>query len=841
MPPKPDLVLADKHEYVFSESATSVPSAATSEVKTSVSKPKSVSEPLIEDWISDSENENETEFKSGQRKPSNGKVKFVKSNEYVKSPRESVKKVENYKQAEYPRKNCQSPRDCDYYEKKMIEKPVWNNARRVNHQISQRITHPHPKRNFVPIAILMKYGLKTLDTARQNSSRAAVSVSTARSISTAYPRPTVNSNLQIELQEKGFINSRCSRHITGNKSYLSDYEEIDGGFVAFGGNSKGCTKEKISAGQVGKKTGPDQEYILLPLWTSDPSLSKGPKNTEDYAGKKVTEVLEIESGVSSKEDDKDDQYLRNEFESLNAENDINSTNNINTVSSTVNTASINDNAVDENIVYGCEDDPNMPNLEEIVYSDNDEDVGAEANMTNLDTHIPVSPILTTRIHKDHPVEQIIGDIHSAPQTRRMTKHVTNHVEPKKTLVDLPYGKREIRTKWIYKNKKDERGIMVRNKVRLVAQGYTQVEGLDYDEVFAPVARIEAIRLFLAYASFKDFVVYQMDVKSAFLYGKIKEEVYVYQPPGFEDPEFPDIVYKVEKELCTEFEKLMHKKFQMSSMGELTFFLGLQVTQKDDGIFISQDKYMDEILKKFGFSTVKTASTPMETSKPLMKDENAKDVDVHLYRSMIGSLMYLTSSRPDIMFAVCACARFQVTPKVSHLHVVKRIFRYLKGQPKLGLWYPKDSPFDLEAYTDSDYAGASLDRKSTTGGCQFLGSRLISWQCKKQTIVANSTTEAEYVAAASCCGQVLWIQNQMLDYGYNFMNTKIFIDNESTICIVKNPVFHSKTKHIEINSLSRDTNEKEAYQMIKFTQTRMLHIAHKKHLMLAIFSISDWQV
>ncbi|GKE23536.1 hypothetical protein Tco_1435048 [Tanacetum coccineum] len=165
--------------------------------------------------------------------------------------------------------------------------------------------------------------------------------------------------------------------------------------------------------------------------------------------------------------------------------------------------------------------------------------------------------------------------------------------------------------------------------------------------------------------------------------------------------------------------------------------------------------------------------------------------------MIGSLMYLRSSRPDIMFVVCTCARFQVTPKVSHLHAVKRIFRYLKGQPKLGLWYPKALPFDLEAYTNSDYAGASLDRKSTTGGCQFLRSRLISWQCKKQTIVANSSTEAKYVAAACCCGQVLWIQNQMLDYRYNFINTKIIINNESTIYIDKNPVFHSKTKHIEI--------------------------------------------
>ncbi|GJS62751.1 uncharacterized mitochondrial protein-like protein [Tanacetum coccineum] len=193
----------------------------------------------------------------------------------------------------------------------------------------------------------------------------------------------------------------------------------------------------------------------------------------------------------------------------------------------------------------------------------------------------------------------------------------------------------------------------------------------------------------------------------------------------------DIIFgSTKKSLCTEFEKMMHKKFQMSSMGELTFFLGLQVKQKEDGIFISQDKYVTEILKKFGFTDVKTASTPMETQKLLLKDEDGEEVDVHLYRSMIGSLMYLTSSRPDIMFAVCACARYQVNPKVSHLHAVKRIFRYLKGQPKLGLWYPKDSPFDLVAYTDSDYAGASLDRKSTTGGCQFLGSRLISWQCKK---------------------------------------------------------------------------------------------------------------
>ncbi|GJQ94955.1 putative ribonuclease H-like domain-containing protein [Tanacetum coccineum] len=266
----------------------------------------------------------------------------------------------------------------------------------------------------------------------------------------------------------------------------------------------------------------------------------------------------------------------------------------------------------------------------------------------------------------------------------------------------------------------------------------------------------------------------------------------------------DIIFgSTRKSWCDEFEALMKGKFQMSSMGELIFFLGLQVKQKTDGIFISQDKYVADMLKKFDLTSVKTAITPMETKMALTKDEEADEVDVHLYRSMIGSLMYLTASRPDIMFAVCACSRFQVTPKTSHLNVVKRIFKYLKGKPNLGLWYPRESSFDLEAYSDSDYAGANLR------------SKLISWQCKKQTIVATSTTEAEYVAAASCCGQVLWIQNQMLDYGFNFMNTTIHIDNESTICIVKNPVYHSKTKHIEIrHHFIRDSYEKKLIRVEK---------------------------
>nr|GEV15629.1 reverse transcriptase domain-containing protein [Tanacetum cinerariifolium] len=326
------------------------------------------------------------------------------------------------------------------------------------------------------------------------------------------------------------------------------------------------------------------------------------------------------------------------------------------------------------------DDPDMPTLEDIVYLDNDEDVGAEDDFSNLETIISISLIPTTRVHKDHHVSQIIGELNTAPRIRKEPKRVHQALKDPSwikamqeellqfkmqkvwVLVDLPKGKRAIGSKWVFRNKKDERGIMIRNKARLVAQGHTQEEGIDYDEAFAPVAKIEAIRLFLAYASFMGFMVYQMDVKSAFLYeplkkymfvnlqnlktliilirGKIDKTLFIKQQKGnilLVRVYVDDIIFgSTNKQLCKAFEKLIKDKLQMSLIGELTF-LGLQVKQKDDGIFISQDKYVAEILRKFGFTYVKSASTPIETDKPLLKDPDGKDVDEYIYRRFITSV------------------------------------------------------------------------------------------------------------------------------------------------------------------------------------------------------------
>ena len=334
-------------------------------------------------------------------------------------------------------------------------------------------------------------------------------------------------------------------------------------------------------------------------------------------------------------------------------------------------------------------------------------------------------------------------------------------------------------------------------------------------------------------------------------------MYVEQPPGFEDPKHPNYVYKLHKALyglkqaprawyeclknfllrkgfeigkadptlftrkvdreifvcqiyvddiifgstnqiwCDDFSRIMTKGLEMSMMGELTFFLGFQIKQLKDGTFISQTKYTKDMLKKFNMEDAKPIKTPMSTQGHLDLNEEVKVVDQKVYRSMIGSLLYLCASRPDIMLSVCMCARFQANPKECHLMAVKRILRYLVFTPNLGLWYPKGSSFDLLGYSDSDYVGCKVDRKSTTGTCQFLGRSLVAWSSKKQNSVALSTAEAEYVTAGVCCAQLLWMKQTLSDFGCHFSAIPLLCDNESAIKLANNPVQHSRTKHIDI--------------------------------------------
>nr|GEV29866.1 hypothetical protein [Tanacetum cinerariifolium] len=505
----------------------------------------------------------------------------------------------------------------------------------------------------------------------------------------------VEENLHVEFLENNAIEKGAGLNWLFDIDSLTksmNYVPVDAGT-----NCINISGTKDAASQEVKKDVSSLRYIALPNWVHDALLESSSSKPQDDCSSDVPESSgNTNSTITSTNPPAD------ELETLTVETPIP------TVSLPVPTACFTDSPepssdarlISKRVANQVET-PSLDNIltlanrfEDIfrVTTNSDESNGVEADVSNMEITITASPTPTLRIHKDHPKSQIIGPVDTPIQTRNKSKEISNALQDPSwveamqeellqlkiqnvwNLVDCPKGVRPIGTKWVLKNKKDERGIVIRNKARLVAQGHTQEEGINYDE---------------------------MDVKSAFLYGTIDEEV--------------------------EFEALMHEKFQMSVMGELNFFFGLQVLQKEDGIFLSQDKYAGDILKKFGYSNVRSSNTPMDKENPWGKDGTGKDVDLYLYRSMIGSLMYLTASRPDIMFAVYAYARHQ---------------------------YPKESPFDLVAYSDSDYGGATQDHKSTTEGCQFLGRRLISWQCKKQTIVATSTTVAKHVAAASCCGQVL---------------------------------------------------------------------------------------
>jgi hypothetical protein len=506
-----------------------------------------------------------------------------------------------------------------------------------------------------------------------------------------------------------------------------------------------------------------------------------------------------------------------------------------------------------------------PRIEDIVEDEDEQVQGSEKEKSELDEDTnnqtdtnqqkeEKSPLIIIR--KNHPENQIIGDINKGVQTRRKLikdseqSHVAflsmtepkifeeasqdddwiramneefDQIEKNNTweLVPRPEDKNVLGSKWVFKNKMNEKGKFVRNKARLVCKGYAQVEGQDFDETFAPVARLEAIKMFLSYSCHKNFKVYQMDVKSAFLNEDLEEEVYMEQPKGFSLTDNPNHVCKLKKPLyglkqapqawyyrldkflqekgfkkgivdsnldiksegdnllvvlvyvddiifgCTNesffqwFANSMQTEFEMSMIGELSYFLGLQIKQSSARIFISQEKYLKEMLKKFQMEDSSPVSTPMVVGCKLSKNDVSLDVDQRTYCSMIGSLLYITTSRPDTMQAVGMVGRYHSSPKQSHLVVVKRIFKYLKGTMTYGLWYPINQNFQLTTYSDADWENYVDERKSISGGAFFLGDSLVAWLIKKQGSISLSTTEVEYIAAATCCTPVPLVSPRIL--------------------------------------------------------------------------------
>ncbi|KAK0579794.1 hypothetical protein LWI29_031544 [Acer saccharum] len=433
------------------------------------------------------------------------------------------------------------------------------------------------------------------------------------------------------------------------------------------------------------------------------------------------------------------------------------------------------------------------------------------------------------------------------------------IEKNKTweLTNLPKGRKAIGVKWVYKTKRNAKGEVQRYKARLVAKGYKQKEGVDYGEVFAPVARLETIRLLISLAAQKSWKIYQLDVKSAFLNGFLEEEIYVEQPPGYVKKGREDKVCRLKKALyglkqaprawnmriddyfqengfekcpyehalymkketdgsllyaCLyvddliftgnnpamfeDFKRRMVKEFEMTDIGLMAHFLGIEVVQSEKGIFISQSIYAKEILKRFGMEKCNPVTTPVETGLELRKNERG-DVDPTYFKSLVGSLRYLTCTRPDILYGVGLVSRYMETPDQSHLNAAKRILRYIKGTINDGILYTKCEDCRLIGYSDSDWGRDLDERKSTTGFTFFMGDTAFTWSSKKQAIVTLSSCEAEYVAACSAVCHGIWIRNVLQYLGFPQVNpTEIYIDNRSAIALAKNPVFHERSKHID---------------------------------------------
>nr|GEU36030.1 uncharacterized mitochondrial protein AtMg00810-like [Tanacetum cinerariifolium] len=804
---------------------------------------------------------------------------FAQSSEHVKSPRHIVQQIETTipiatPAPTSPKSNSSSKRrnrkacfvcksvdhlikDCDFHTKKMAQPTQGTMLTWVIISISAALPNITVTRPRHAHHVVTKF---------KSPIRRHITRSPSSKTSNSPPRvttvQTLVGNPQQALKDKGVIDSGCSRHMTGNMSYLSEFEELNGGYVAFGGNPKGgkiTGKGKIKTGKLDfddvyfvkelkfnlfsvlkmcdKKNGvlftdieclvlshdfklPDESQVLL-------RVSRENTTKDETSPILKTFIIGLENQISLKAEAVNTTcYVQNRVLVTKPHNKTpyellhGRTPSISfmrpfgypmTIFNTPDPLGKFQGKVDEGFLVGysvcskafmvfnsrtciiqetlhvnfLENKPNVAgtgptwlfDIDSLTRTMNYQPITAR-NQTNYGVGFQ-DKFDAEKVREEVDQTYVLFPVWSAGSTNPHNNDEDATFDGKEH--DFDATKPESVVILSLSSKFEDSSDNNNNEVNAASSIVPTIRqnSLNSTNTFSAVGPSNTtVSPTYGKSSFIDASQLpddpDMSESEDITYSDDEDVV------GFEDPDHPDKVYKVvkalyglhqdpkawyktlatyllenddiifgatNKDLCRSFEKLMKDKFQMSSMGELTFFLGLQVKQKKDGIFISQDKYVAEVLRKFGLTKGKSASTPIDTEKPLLKGPDGKDVDVHTYRSMIGSLMYLTSSRPDIIFAVCACARFQVTPKASHLHAVQRIFRYLKGKPYLGLWYPKDSLFDLVAYSDSDYAGASLDRKSTTKGCQFLGCRLISWQCKKQTVVATSSTEAEYVAIA----------------------------------------------------------------------------------------------
>ncbi|XP_070031796.1 uncharacterized protein [Nicotiana tomentosiformis] len=583
---------------------------------------------------------------------------------------------------------------------------------------------------------------------------------------------------------KWYLDSACSRHMTGDKQLFKTVTKLDGGTITFGDKSK---ENVIGVGRVSLSStcDVDEVYLVDELGYNLLSISQLCDNDYEVRFKNMVGLLK-----TNQFDPKSDEGIILGYSPSSRAYRVFNKRTLSTEKS------IHVVFVDTNPHLW---NKKLPEDEEIFIvpksintgkNTHDEVTDQQDQSTNspIDNQEPSTIVQTNPVEKEpvsvvsngwkselgYPHKYIIGDPHKGMKTIRSLKHTSNIAlismfEPKR--VDEALGEKS----WITAIKKE----------------------LD------------------------QFEKNKMDVKSAFLNGFISEEVFVKQPPRFVNESFPNHIYKlskapyglkqaprawyerlssflVEHGFGRDFSNIMKREFEMSMMEELTIFLGLQIKQVQKDIFISKTKYTKELIKKFGMSNARAIGMPMSPSNTLDEDKDGKSVNETMYQGMIGSLLYLIASQPDIMFSICKCARYQLAPKESHLTVVKRIIRYLIGTIDYGLWYERLDVFDLKGFSDADFVGDKIDRKSRSGTCQLLGKSLISWPNKKQSCVDLSTIEAEYLAVGNCCTQVLWIMHQLLDYDLRLNCVPTMCDNTSAICLSKNYVHHSKAKHIEIN-------------------------------------------